>query len=491
MIDWDDNELVKVRLDKLGKLREMGIEPYGVRFERTSNAMEVKARFEELEHQKVRIAGRILAIRGHGKASFANLRDGSGDIQIYFKLDELGEERYELFHLMDVGDIIGLEGEVFKTKRGEITVLVKDFEYLSKALNPLPEKWHGLKDVDTRYRQRYVDLIVNPEVKDVFEKRSLIIREIRRFMEDLGYLEVETPMMHTIAGGATARPFITHHNTLNMDLYMRIAPELHLKRLLVGGFEKVYEINRCFRNEGIDTKHNPEFTTIEWYEAYADLSVMMDITERLLNHVTTKVLGTDQVEFQGTVINFKPPFRRVTMLDAIKEYAGVDFTEILTDEDARVVAKQKGLQVDQYWTRGDIINEMFEAFVEEQLVQPTFVYGHPVEISPLAKKNRDNPAFAERFELFIMNREIANAFSELNDPLDQKERFEKQMAKRAHGDDEAQMMDEDYVNALAYGMPSAGGEGIGIDRLVMLLTDSPSIRDVILFPTLRPLPSGE
>ncbi|MGE5380534.1 MAG: lysine--tRNA ligase [Methylocystaceae bacterium] len=491
MGDWDNNELIKVRRDKLDKLRELGVEPYGERFERTSSAAEIKARFEDMEHQPVRIAGRIMAIRGHGKASFANLRDSSGDIQIYFKLDELGEARYELFGLLDLGDIVGVAGEVFKTKRGEVTVLVKDFVYISKSLNPLPEKWHGLKDVDTRYRQRYVDLIVNPGVRDVFEKRSLIIREIRRFMEDMGYLEVETPMMHPIAGGATARPFITHHNTLDMDLYMRIAPELYLKRLLVGGFEKVFEINRNFRNEGIDTRHNPEFTTIEFYEAFADLSVMMDITERLLQHITTKVLGTDQVEFQGQIIDFKPPYRKVTMLDAIKEYAGIDFNEIKTDEDARQVAKAKGLEVDDYTRRGDIINELFELFVEEKLVQPTFVYGHPVEISPLAKKNKENPAFTERFELYIMNREIANAFSELNDPIDQKDRFVKQMEKRARGDAEAQMMDEDFVTALAYGMPSAGGEGIGIDRLVMLLTDSPSIRDVILFPTLRPLPAGE
>ncbi|MGE5453869.1 MAG: lysine--tRNA ligase [Methylocystaceae bacterium] len=491
MSDWDNNELVKVRLDKLDKLRELGVEPYGGRFERSCQTSDIRDDFEALERQTVRIAGRIMAIRGHGKASFANLRDSSGDIQLYFKLDELGEERYEKFGLLDLGDIVGLEGEVFKTKRGEITVLVKDFVYLSKSLYPLPEKWHGLKDVDTRYRQRYIDLIVNPGVKEVFEKRSLIIREIRRFMENMGYLEVETPMMHPIAGGATARPFITHHNTLDVDLFLRIAPELYLKRLLVGGFEKVFEINRSFRNEGIDTRHNPEFTMIEFYEAYADLSVMMDITERLLQHVTTTVLGTDQVEFQGQVINFKPPFRKVTMLDAIKEYAGIDFSEIKTDEEAQQVAKAKGLQVDAYTRRGDIINELFELFVENKLVQPTFVYGHPVEISPLAKKNQDNPAFTDRFELFIMNREIANAFSELNDPIDQKERFSKQMEKRARGDAEAQMMDEDYVTALSYGMPSAGGEGIGIDRLVMLLTDSPSIRDVILFPTLRPLPANE
>lgn len=482
----DINELKKVRLEKLNELRELGMDPFGCRFERDASASLIKENYGTYEGQKVKIAGRIMSKRLHGKAGFANLQDMSGLIQLYFRQDDVGEQKYELFKKMDIGDIIGVEGEVFTTKKGEISVHVRDFVYLAKSLNPLPEKWHGLKDVELRYRQRYVDLIVNPEVKEVFIKRSRIIKEIRRYLDDRGFLEVETPMMHPIAGGAAARPFITYHNALDMQLYLRIAPELYLKRLIVGGLEKVYEINRNFRNEGISTKHNPEFTMLELYQAYADYTDMMNLTEDLISTVMYKVNGTMIAEFEGHKIDFTPPWNRMTMLEAIKKYAGVDFNEVKTDDEARKVAAELKLKVEPNATRGEIINEVFEAFVEDKLIQPTFIYGHPVEISPLAKRNKENPEFTDRFEVFIMAREIANAFSELNDPIDQKERFLKQMEKRAKGDDEAHMMDEDYINALEYGMPPTGGLGIGIDRLVMLMTGSPSIRDVILFPTLRP-----
>jgi len=479
-------ELKKVRLEKLAELREMEIDPFGKRFDRDSMAGDIKDNFEDMEDKPVKIAGRIMSKRRHGKAGFANIQDLSGNIQLYFRKDDVGEDKYELFKKLDIGDILGIEGEVFRTQKGEISVHVRDFVYLSKSLNPLPEKWHGLKDVELRYRQRYVDLIVNPEVKEVFIKRSQIIKEIRNYLDSKGFLEVETPMMQPIPGGAAARPFITHHNALDMELYLRIAPELYLKRLLVGGLEKVYEINRNFRNEGISTRHNPEFTMLELYQAYADYNVMMDLTEDLISAVMLKVNGNMVAEFEGTEINFSPPWKRIAMLDAIKEYTGLDFNIIKSDEDARKAAKKLEMDVDNSSTRGEIINEVFEEFVEQKLIQPTFVYGHPIEISPLAKKNADNPEFADRFEVFIMQREIANAFSELNDPVDQKDRFIKQVEKRAGGDAEAHMMDEDYINALEYGMPSAGGLGIGIDRLVMLMTGSPSIRDVILFPTLRP-----
>ncbi len=486
MSDQELHELTQVRLQKVNELRSKGIEPYGGRFDRTKFAREIKDEFESLEGKEVRVAGRLMAKRGHGKAGFANLQDPSGNIQLYFKSDDLGEQ-YELYEKCDIGDIVGIEGRVFRTKRGEISVAVDRMVYLAKSLNPLPEKWHGLKDVELRYRQRYLDLIVNPHVREVFIKRSKIIRSMRRYLDDHGFLEVETPMMQPIPGGATARPFITHHNALNMDLYLRIAPELYLKRLLVGGLEKVYEINRNFRNEGISTKHNPEFTMVEIYQAYADYEVMMELSENLIYHVVMDVLGTPVVEYQGVKLDFTPPWERITMLDAIKEYSGVDLTAVTDDQEARTLARDLGLEIDNNATRGEIINAVFEEKVEPHLIQPTFIYGYPVEISPLAKRNRDNPQLTDRFEIFAMNRELGNAFSELNDPIDQRKRFEMQMAKRSRGDSEAHMMDEDYLNALSYGMPSAGGLGIGIDRLVMLLTDSPSIRDVILFPTLRPL----
>ncbi|MGI6550959.1 MAG: lysine--tRNA ligase [Syntrophomonadales bacterium] len=478
---------MQIRLGKINELRSRGIEPYGGRFERTKMALAIKEEFESLEGQEVRVAGRIMAKRGHGKAGFANLQDPSGIIQLYFKTDDLGEEQYELFEKCDIGDIVGIWGRVFRTRRGEISVAVARMVYLAKSLNPLPEKWHGLKDVELRYRQRYLDLIVNPGVREVFTKRSKIIRSMRRYLDDQGFLEVETPMMQPIAGGAAARPFITHHNALNMDLYLRIAPELYLKRLLVGGLERVYEINRNFRNEGISTKHNPEFTMVEVYQAFADYEVMMELAENMIYHVVMEVIGSPVVECQGISLDFTPPWERITMMDAIKEYSGIDLTVVEDDQEARSLAQSLGLAIDKNATRGEIINTIFEEKVEPHLVQPTFIYSYPVEISPLAKRNRDNPQFTDRFEIFIMNRELGNAFSELNDPIDQRGRFESQMKKRSQGDAEAHMMDEDYLNALAYGMPSAGGMGIGIDRLVMILTDSPSIRDVILFPTLRPL----
>jgi Lysyl-tRNA synthetase (class II) len=388
---------------------------------------------------------------------------------------------------MDMGDIIGVSGTVFRTQKGEMSIHIYDLTYLSKSLHPLPEKWHGLKDVELRYRQRYVDLIVNPEVKEVFVKRSRIIREIRRYLDERGFLEVETPMMQPIPGGATAKPFITHHNALDTELYLRIAPELYLKRLLVGGLEKVYEINRSFRNEGISTRHNPEFTMLEIYQAYADFQDMMDLTEALIANVVNQVNGTLQVEFEGQTIDFTTPWKRLPMLEAIKQYTGLDFNHIVDDDEAFQAARGLGMELEPGTARGEIINEVFESFVEEHLVQPTFIFGHPVDISPLAKRNRETPEFTDRFELFIVQREIANAFSELNDPIDQRQRFQKQVEKRQSGDGEAHMMDEDYIRALEYGMPSAGGLGIGIDRLVMLITGSPSIRDVILFPTLRPV----
>ena len=479
------NELKAIRLEKLEEMYAHKIDPFGARFERNAKAQDIIENFSVMEGQTAAIAGRIMSKRIHGKAGFANMSDFSGEIQLYFRRNDIGEEQYEWFRKMDIGDILGVKGEVFRTQKGEISVHVRDMVYLSKSLLPLPEKWHGLKDVELRYRQRYVDLIVNPEVKKVFIKRSRIITAIRRYLEEQGFLEVETPMMHPIPGGAAARPFITHHNTLNAGLYLRIAPELYLKRLIVGGLEKVYEINRSFRNEGISTRHNPEFTMLELYQAYADFEVMMELSENLISHVLQEINGSMRIEFEGQVLDFTPPWKRMSMLDAVKEYAGADLSGAKTEEELRAAISGLDIQIEAKATKGEIINEIFEKYVEEKLIQPTFIYGHPVEISPLAKRNAADPDITDRFELFIMQREIANAFSELNDPIEQKKRFIKQMEKWEAGNKEAHMMDEDYINALEYGMPPAGGIGIGLDRLVMLMTGVSSIREVILFPTLR------
>lgn len=480
------NELLRVRREKLADLRARGIEPYGEKYERTHVSRQIIDNYDSLEGQEVTIAGRIISRRVQGKAGFAHLQDGSGKIQVYARLNDMGEEAYDLFTRLDIGDIIGVQGKVFKTRMGEITVAIKEFQLLAKSLRPLPEKWHGLKDVELRYRQRYVDLIVNPEVKETFVLRSRIIQAIRNYLEQQGFLEVETPMMHPIAGGAAARPFITHHNALDMKLYLRIAPELYLKRLLVGGFEKVYEINRNFRNEGISTKHNPEFTMLELYQAYADYHDMMKLTESMISEVALKTLGTTRVVYEDAHIDLTPPWTRLPMLEAVQKYSGLNFGEIKTDAAAIQAAREIGVEVEEQDTWGSVLNKVFEDKVEPNLIQPTFITDYPVEISPLAKRMPDRPGLTYRFELFIYGREMANAFSELNDPLDQKERFLKQVEKRKAGDEEAHMMDEDYITALEYGMPPAGGLGIGIDRLVMLLTNSSSIRDVILFPLMRP-----
>lgn len=486
------NDQLIVRREKLEKLRSLGFDPFGRRFERTHLASELKEAYgefakEELDEKgiSVTIAGRIMTKRGKGKAGFAHIQDLSGQIQIYVRQDNVGEKEYEVFTMADLGDIVGVTGVVFKTKTGELSVKAKEFEVLSKALRPLPEKFHGLKDVEQRYRQRYLDLIMNSESKETFITRSRIIRSIRNYLDQNGYLEVETPMMHAIAGGAAARPFVTHHNALDMELFMRIAIELHLKRLIVGGLEKVYEIGRVFRNEGISTRHNPEFTMIELYEAYADYKDIMTLTENLIAHVAQEVLGTTTVQYGDHEVDLKPEWKRVHMVDAIKEYTGVDFWNVTTTEEAKQLAKEHNIEINEAMEYGHIVNEFFEQRVEENLIQPTFVYGHPVEISPLAKKNAEDPRFTDRFELFIVGREHANAFTELNDPIDQRERFEAQLKERELGNDEAHEMDEDFIEALEYGMPPTGGLGIGIDRLVMLLTNSPSIRDVLLFPLMR------
>ena len=481
----DLNELMLARRGKMKELSDKGVEPFGEKYEFTHYAKNIIEQFEQLENQKVTIAGRIMSVRGHGKASFANLMDMSGRIQVYFRQDVVGEEAYEIFNLIDIGDIIGLNGRVFKTKRGEVSVEVQAFTLLTKSLRPLPEKWHGLKDVETRYRQRYLDLITNPEVRDIFVTRSKIISATRRYLDKLGFLEVETPILHPIAGGASARPFITHHNALDMDMYLRIAPELYLKRLIVGGFEKVYELGRVFRNEGISYKHNPEFTMIEIYQAYANYENVMRITEEVIAYVAQEVLGTTKIMYQEQGIDLTPPWNRLSMLDAIHEKTGADFRVVTSQDEALSMARKIGLAVEKNTDIGNIINMAFEEFVEPTLIQPTFIMDHPVEISPLAKRKASNPRFTDRFEAFIFGREMANGFSELNDPIDQKERFLNQVAQRAAGDDEAHMMDEDFVTALEYGLPPTGGLGIGIDRLVMLLTNSHSIRDVILFPHMR------
>jgi len=480
------SEVLRVRREKLNELRNAGSDPFVItKFDKTHSSAQILADFDTLEGQTVRIAGRLMSKRVMGKASFSHLQDFEGKIQLYVRRDVLGEEPYKAFKKLDIGDIVGVEGEVFKTNKGEISVKASKIELISKSLLPLPEKFHGLKDTDLRYRQRYVDLIVNPEVKQTFLARSLIIRSIREYLDNVGFIEVETPILMGEAGGAAARPFITHHNTLDLDMYLRIATELHLKRLIVGGFEKVYEIGRIFRNEGMSIKHNPEFTTIELYQAYANVDDMMTLCENLFYHCAQKLYGTGKIEYQGQSVDLTPPWRRLTMLEAVKQYTGADFSGC-TDEQALEIAKGIGINPEKPQTRGELLYTAFEAFVEDKLIEPTFITGYPVEVSPLAKKSPTEPWLTERFELFITARELANAFSELNDPEDQRERFMAQAQQRAQGDAEAHMMDEDYLNALEYGMAPTGGMGIGIDRMVMLLTDSYSIRDVILFPTMKP-----
>ncbi|WP_407974566.1 lysine--tRNA ligase [Bacillus altitudinis] len=486
------NDQFQVRRDKMNKMREEGIDPFGERYDRSHQSAQIIAEYDEFSKEdleekaaQVTIAGRMMTKRGKGKAGFAHIQDLEGQIQIYVRKDSVGEEAYELFKSSDLGDIIGVTGTVFKTNVGELSIKATSFEVLTKALRPLPDKYHGLKDVEQRYRQRYLDLIVNPESKQTFIMRSKIIQSMRRYLDSKGYLEVETPTMHSIPGGASARPFITHHNALDMPLYMRIAIELHLKRLIVGGLEKVYEIGRVFRNEGVSTRHNPEFTMIELYEAYADYKDIMNLTENLIAHIAQEVLGTTTIQYGEDEIDLKPEWKRLHMVEAVKEATGVDFWQEMSVEEAKQHAADHGVEITKNMIVGHIINEFFEQKVEETLVQPTFIYGHPVEISPLAKKNPEDPRFTDRFELFIVRREHANAFTELNDPIDQRERFEAQLKEREEGNDEAHLMDDDFVEALEYGMPPTGGLGIGIDRLIMLLTNSPSIRDVLLFPQMR------
>ncbi|WP_306484262.1 lysine--tRNA ligase [Anaerococcus sp.] len=481
----DLNEMLQIKRDKLEDLKKEGKDPHKiVNFRGRIASSLIKDNFEKYDGEKVRIAGRIMAKRGHGNMSFMDIQDAEGQIQIVNRKNVIGDE-FKQVKKYDIGDIVGIEGKVFKTNQGEISIETETPMLMTKSLQMLPEKWHGLKDPDLRYRQRYLDLIVNPEVKSVFVQRSQIISEIRRFLDGQGFLEVETPILNTIAGGATARPFTTHHNSLNIGMYLRIASELYLKRLIVGGFDRVYEIGRMFRNEGMDATHNPEFTTLELYQAYGDFEDMMEITENMVEHVANKVKGTTVVEFDGHEIELKAPWKRISMIDAVKEHSGVDFNEIKTDEEAIAIAKEKGVEVKE--TRGEIIAEFFDEFVEDKLIQPTFIVDYPVEISPLAKRKNDDPSLTYRFEAFINGAEIANAFSELNDALDQKQRFLDQVAKREAGDDEAQMMDYDFVNALEIGMPPTGGLGIGIDRLIMILTGQHSIRDVLLFPTMKPI----
>lgn len=483
----DLNELLQIRRNKLESLQAAGKNPFEItKYDVTHHGQEILDNFEALEEKEVSIAGRIMTKRLMGKAAFCHIQDKSGQFQAYVRKDMIGEEAFDEFKSYDLGDIVGIKGIVFKTQKGEISVKASEVVLLSKSLQILPEKYHGLKDTDTRYRQRYLDLIVNPEVKDTFFKRSLIIREIRHFLDNRDYLEVETPVLQTIPGGATARPFNTYHNALDMDMHIRISLELYLKRLIVGGMERVYEMGRVFRNEGLSVRHNPEFTLLELYEAYTDYHGMMELTEDMYRTVAKKVLGTAIVNYDGLEIDLEKPFARMTMVEAIKEYTGIDFEEYPDDASARALADEKDVHIEKHFKRGEIINEFFEAFVEEHLDQPTFIMDHPVEISPLAKRKPEDPRYTERFELFITKREMANAFSELNDPIDQRGRFEYQETLREAGDDEANKIDEDFLTSLEYGMPPTGGLGVGIDRMVMLLTNSYSIRDVLLFPTMKP-----
>ena len=486
------NDQLLVRREKMQNMFDAGKDPFGKRFERTHLTQQLFDAYGDCEKEElaekeieVKIAGRIMTKRGKGKAGFAHIQDLTGQMQIYVRKDAIGDEAYDEFNHADLGDIIGIKGTVFKTNVGELSVKASEFTFLTKALRPLPDKFHGLKDVEERYRKRYVDLITNQESRNTFITRSKIIQSMRRYLDSHGYLEVETPMMHTIAGGASARPFVTHHNALDMELFMRIAIELHLKRLIVGGLEKVYEIGRVFRNEGVSTRHNPEFTMIELYEAYADYNDIMNLTENLIAHVCQEVNGTMVIPYGEHEVDLTPQWKRVHMVDAVKEATGVDFWKHMTKEEAQALAKEHGIEVNEHMEFGHVVNEFFEQKVEETLIQPTFVYGHPVEISPLAKKNEEDPRFTDRFELFIVGREHANAFTELNDPIDQRQRFEAQLKEKEQGNDEAHEMDEDFIEALEYGLPPTGGLGIGVDRLVMLLTNSPSIRDVLLFPYMR------
>lgn len=486
----EENEIMQGRLKKLEALLQAGIDPYGALFKPKDLARDIYARYggssEELSQEEVSIAGRIISLRQHGKASFAHLKDRSGRIQIYIREDEVGADAYGLLKKLDIGDFLGVAGEVFRTKTGELTVRVKALHPLTKALRPLPEKWHGLTDVEIRYRQRYLDLIANPQVAQVFRIRSRLVAEIRRFLDERGFLEVETPMMQPIPGGASARPFATYHNALNLPLYLRVAPELYLKRVVVGGLERVYELNRSFRNEGISTQHNPEFTMLELYQAYADYYDLMDLTEELFLHLAKEVLGREELTYQGKRISLAPPWPRIPLLKALVEVGGLPAADLETEEGVRRLAQGRGITLKEGWGWGKILMELFEKVVQEKLVQPTFILDFPLELSPLAKAKADDPRLSQRFELFIAGLEVANAYSELSDPREQRRRFEEQRRLRLRGDEEAQVMDEDFVRALEYGMPPTAGEGIGIDRLTMLFTDSPSIREVILFPLLRP-----
>lgn len=483
------NRLMQVRKNKLKELQEAGKDPFQItQYDRSEFSKQIKENYADFENKDVSVAGRIMAKRIMGKASFCTIQDSTGSIQSYVSINDLGEESYKAFKTYDIGDIIGLKGFVFKTKTEEISIHAKEVILLTKSLRDLPEKFHGLKDTELRYRQRYVDLIVNPEVKNTFEMRSKIIKEMRNFLEAKQYMEVETPSLSTIAGGATAKPFETYHNALSLDMYLRIAPELYLKRLIVGGFDRVFEIGKNFRNEGIDIRHNPEFTTMELYAAFQNYHDMMDLVEEMFQTISQKLLGTTQISYQGTPIDLGGTWKRVTMIEAIKEVTGVDFNTIDSDEEAVKIAKEKGVEIEKNkQTRGYVINAFFEEFVEETLIQPTFIYDYPVEVSPLTKKKPEDSRLTERFEFFIDGREYGNAYSELNDPIDQYERFLAQVKQREAGDDEANMMDDDFVRALEYGMPPTGGLGIGVDRMIMLFTDSASIRDVLLFPTMKPL----
>ncbi len=513
--EQDVHILKKIRIDKLNELKAKGADPYQItKYDVTVKNADLRASYEKREAEiiaaangdeakvnegleaikaeTISIAGRIMSWRDMGKANFIDVRDGTDRMQVYVRMNDIGADEFAEFKKWDIGDIVGVEGFVFRTRKGEISVHAKKITLLSKSLLPLPEKWHGLKDQDMRYRQRYVDLIVNPDVKDTFMKRSAILTEVRNFLNSRGYLEVDTPVLHTLEIGASARPFVTHHNTLDMDMYLRIETELYLKRLIVGGFERVYEVGRIFRNEGMDTSHNPEFTSVEMYQAYTDYLGMMDLIEEMYTTISKKICGSDVITYQGTEINMASPWERLTMVEAVKKYAGVDYNEWQSDEEARACAKAHNVEVDEgdKATKGHVLIAFFDAFVEDKLIQPTIIYDYPVENSPLAKRKPSNPAFTERFEYFIYCREMGNAFSELNDPIDQKERFVKQVeAKRAQGANAE--VDEDFVTALEYAMPPTGGLGFGLDRLVMLLTDSPSIRDVLLFPTMKPIASGQ